>query len=156
MIGHVDSRYGGGPGLNSSVHSMDGPKCSLASEAERCKPVGGAVLCAVAPPTRNMIMNIATDERVPANASRPEPCGGGVYVSERACCVMREGMAVMLGSADSPRVARQHLDWICRILFLQHIFLQENTEGDSIFFCGTQMFVCTPRVLHSDLLVLGS
>jgi hypothetical protein len=29
LIGNVDSRYGGGPGLNSMVHSMFGPRCIL-------------------------------------------------------------------------------------------------------------------------------
>ena len=39
-MGQVDSRYGGGPALNVSVHSMLGPKWTFASSSERWRPFG--------------------------------------------------------------------------------------------------------------------
>ena len=42
-MGQLDSRYGGGPGLNSITHSLFGPKCSLAESPDKCSPVGLAV-----------------------------------------------------------------------------------------------------------------
>ena len=43
-MGQLDSRYGGGPGLNSSVHAMLAPKSSWALWPERWSPVGGGGL----------------------------------------------------------------------------------------------------------------
>jgi len=42
--GQLDDRYGGGPGLNSRVHSILAPKCTLALSPERCSPVGSSSL----------------------------------------------------------------------------------------------------------------
>ena len=39
-MGQLDSRYGGGPALNSMAHSMFGPKCSLGESPDKCSPVG--------------------------------------------------------------------------------------------------------------------
>ena len=42
-MGQELSRNGGGPGLNTSVHSIFGPRMILASLPERWRPLGAVV-----------------------------------------------------------------------------------------------------------------
>ena len=55
LIGQFDSRYGGGPGLNDSVHSIPGPKCTAAPSPARWTPVsdGDGDGVAIAPKRRS-------------------------------------------------------------------------------------------------------
>jgi hypothetical protein len=40
-MGQFNSRYGGGPGLYSMVHSLFSPNFSSADLPDKCSPVGG-------------------------------------------------------------------------------------------------------------------
>ena len=63
MIGQFEERYGGGPGFNSNVHSILGPRCTFASLPDRWRPVGGEGLVASTAQGRTTLKGSATLKR---------------------------------------------------------------------------------------------